>query len=203
VRAAVQLCTTLSWGHREDIAEISQVAAMVPSHAGAWLCLCCAQGKVWGSSTCTFGCQQAADRLWVQPGRGSCSLPWHNLPPLQLRGSVNAGPYILSSIVQRPFTFAFPVLHSGQRANKSSPKQGQLGKVGHGASLSSWQCPRAVIPGTFMERTAQGSLGAPRVFVALMPCSPAPGLGLTGRKCQHSPSPHETGSISWDYSPAP
>lgn len=68
-------------------------------------------------------------------------MPWHNLPPLQLRGSVVAGPHILSSITQSPFTFAFPMLHSEQCANKFNPKLGLLEKARHGASLSCWQCP--------------------------------------------------------------
>lgn len=87
--------------------------------------------------------------------------------PLQIRGSMNAGPYILSSIVQSPFTFAFPVLHSGQRANKSSPKQGQLGKVGHGASLSSWQCPSGNVPPSCHPRDIRGEDSA-----GLSGCSP-------------------------------
>lgn len=81
MRAAVQLCTTLSPGHCEDIAEISQVAAMVPGHAGAWLCLCCAQGKVWGSSTCTLAVSRQQTGCGCNPAEGPAPCLGTTCPP--------------------------------------------------------------------------------------------------------------------------
>lgn len=152
----------------------------------------------------TFG--EAAHALLAvsrqQPGCGCDPAEGFAQPAPTAAQVVVAGPYILSSITQSPLTFAFPMLHSGQCESKSSPKQGQLRKVRHEASLPSppGNVPcRAVIPPASKERTGQGSLGAPHVLEAPIPCSPAPRLGLMGRNHRHSPAPHETGSISWDY----